>query len=109
PHLSLLIRYPLPLLYVAPPTPAIVSLSLHDALPISQKLPDHGHFEYIIQFLQQKVFLWDFDANIPLSAQRIQEEFHEEHILAFLDRKSTRLNSSHVKISYAVFCLKKKR
>src|SRR5690606_41204966 len=26
---------------------------------------------------------------------------------AFLDRKSTRLNSSHVKISYAVFCLKK--
>src|SRR5690606_41555516 len=27
----------------------------------------------------------------------------------FLDRKSTRLNSSHVKISYAVFCLKKKR
>src|SRR5690606_39599997 len=27
----------------------------------------------------------------------------------FVDRKSTRLNSSHVKISYAVFCLKKKR
>src|SRR5690606_40705772 len=27
---------------------------------------------------------------------------------AWLDRKSTRLNSSHVKISYAVFCLKKK-
>src|SRR5436309_10748075 len=27
----------------------------------------------------------------------------------FQDRKSTRLNSSHVKISYAVFCLKKKR
>src|SRR5438874_4544514 len=28
--------------------------------------------------------------------------------LALLDRKSTRLNSSHVEISYAVFCLKKK-
>src|SRR5437868_9072302 len=28
--------------------------------------------------------------------------------LAYLDRKSTRLNSSHVSISYAVFCLKKK-
>src|SRR5690606_3415772 len=28
---------------------------------------------------------------------------------ARIDRKSTRLNSSHVKISYAVFCLKKKR
>src|SRR5690625_3819349 len=29
--------------------------------------------------------------------------------IAFLDRKSTRLNSSHVAISYAVFCLKKKK
>src|SRR5690625_6302954 len=29
-------------------------------------------------------------------------------IVALLDRKSTRLNSSHVAISYAVFCLKKK-
>src|SRR5690606_39724244 len=32
-----------------------------------------------------------------------------EHTLTHLDRKSTRLNSSHVKISYAVFCLKKKK
>src|SRR5690625_5508751 len=30
-------------------------------------------------------------------------------IIAVLDRKSTRLNSSHVAISYAVFCLKKKK
>src|SRR5690349_24035325 len=34
---------------------------------------------------------------------------HAAEILACLDRKSTRLNSSHVEISYAVFCLKKKR
>src|SRR5436309_7959745 len=32
-----------------------------------------------------------------------------ELIAELLDRKSTRLNSSHVKISYAVFCLKKKK
>src|SRR5690606_18834490 len=31
------------------------------------------------------------------------------HLLGMSDRKSTRLNSSHVKISYAVFCLKKKK
>src|SRR5690606_40748103 len=31
------------------------------------------------------------------------------NVHASLDRKSTRLNSSHVKISYAVFCLKKKK
>src|SRR5690606_41008838 len=30
-------------------------------------------------------------------------------VATYLDRKSTRLNSSHVKISYAVFCLKKKK
>src|SRR5690349_22169410 len=32
-----------------------------------------------------------------------------EHFSLLLDRKSTRLNSSHVEISYAVFCLKKKK
>src|SRR5690625_5350244 len=32
-----------------------------------------------------------------------------EKIIGYLDRKSTRLNSSHVAISYAVFCLKKKK
>src|SRR3712207_7164800 len=33
----------------------------------------------------------------------------EDHGVAGLDRKSTRLNSSHANISYAVFCLKKKK
>src|SRR5690606_39608968 len=41
-----------------------------------------------------------------------QDEFlnrvREAYAFRFGDRKSTRLNSSHVKISYAVFCLKKK-
>src|SRR5690606_41590385 len=32
-----------------------------------------------------------------------------KHLVPVTDRKSTRLNSSHVKISYAVFCLKKKK
>src|SRR3989442_11849258 len=32
-----------------------------------------------------------------------------DHVLEVQDRKSTRLNSSHVRISYAVFCLKKKK
>src|SRR5204863_4870396 len=34
---------------------------------------------------------------------------HGEERIIFTDRKSTRLNSSHVEISYAVFCLKKKK
>src|SRR5690606_40583829 len=40
-------------------------------------------------------------AATPLDEAAMEEAF-------WLDRKSTRLNSSHVKISYAVFCLKKK-
>src|SRR5690606_40308890 len=39
-----------------------------------------------------------FDYNDPKMSQHL-----------WIDRKSTRLNSSHVKISYAVFCLKKKK
>src|SRR3712207_6903272 len=38
---------------------------------------------------------------------RLDDRGREEH--ARLDRKSTRLNSSHANISYAVFCLKKKK
>src|SRR3712207_7445320 len=33
----------------------------------------------------------------------------EKEFFSFIDRKSTRLNSSHANISYAVFCLKKKK
>src|SRR6266699_3397254 len=40
----------------------------------------------------------------PIPAQRVHGDYH----LGQVDRKSTRLNSSHVRISYAVFCLKKK-
>src|SRR5437762_5082698 len=42
-------------------------------------------------------------------AERAQEALDDAVALARLDRKSTRLNSSHRCISYAVFCLKKKK
>src|SRR5438132_10553775 len=40
--------------------------------------------------------------------QQHGDDARDGDIVAFLDRKSTRLNSSHTVISYAVFCLKKK-
>src|SRR2546426_8779005 len=43
------------------------------------------------------------------SLVRIQELINHQPIDRFRDRKSTRLNSSHLVISYAVFCLKKKK
>src|SRR5690625_5918086 len=41
--------------------------------------------------------------------QVIDQALVSEQVVDVLDRKSTRLNSSHVAISYAVFCLKKKK
>src|SRR5712692_891165 len=43
------------------------------------------------------------------SEPRLPHGLPEEKLEFFLDRKSTRLNSSHSSISYAVFCLKKKK
>src|SRR5437868_8651274 len=76
------------LFYNEPATTEVYTLSLHDALPISGVPERRGRFRLL-----------------PRPARR--------HDLArwrpYLgDRKSTRLNSSHVSISYAVFCLKKK-
>src|SRR5437899_8906860 len=62
-------------------TTEIYTLSLHDALPICSGNPR-------------------FEAATPPAITRWAGKF--------LDRKSTRLNSSHLGISYAVFCLKKK-
>src|SRR5688572_9503691 len=48
--------------------------------------------------------------NLPVSlAISLQALVQYLQIAAVLDRKSTRLNSSHSQISYAVFCLKKKK
>src|SRR5690349_23079986 len=51
----------------------------------------------------------EFD--VPMGAADGIARFYREFLdaTATVDRKSTRLNSSHVEISYAVFCLKKKK
>src|SRR5258708_11840711 len=70
-------------------TTEIYTLSLHDALPILTGWPR----------------LLDLH-DVGLFA--LQEVVDLLHVLVGQDRKSTRLNSSHQIISYAVFCLKKK-
>src|SRR3712207_7762373 len=82
-------------------TTEIYTLSLHDALPISAA--DHA----LVLGERRRV----------LRGQRVdhlvRRRAHLPHQLALVglaeDRKSTRLNSSHANISYAVFCLKKKK
>src|SRR5690606_41774699 len=91
------------------PTPPSYSLSLHDALPICDKLPnDPGVTSALTDLMPYTL--------IAAEQSIAREEFAEAQRLSAIiekadpkaDRKSTRLNSSHVKISYAVFCLKKK-
>src|SRR2546429_4394922 len=77
-------------------TTEIYTLSLHDALPICLCTGAH-HISGII--------------DIQACALRTRGSPYILHgsCLSHTDRKSTRLNSSHGYISYAVFCLKKKK
>src|SRR5690606_41745113 len=82
--------------------PEIYTLSLHDALPILTE----GH----VAFWQGAALAYGvvtlyvlFGGAAAVGWTNVFEG------MIMIDRKSTRLNSSHVKISYAVFCLKKKK
>src|SRR3712207_7097479 len=85
-------------------TTEIYTLSLHDALPIY----DAGSHEAADEVLA----LGEVQADLPAhGAIHHRQEGGRERNEAYTsqDRKSTRLNSSHANISYAVFCLKKKK
>src|SRR5690606_41507789 len=53
-------------------------------------------------------FIDELPDDVDVRAGLIRDRLFPNHHRGDIDRKSTRLNSSHVKISYAVFCLKKK-
>src|SRR5438876_6302643 len=74
----------------------IYTLSLHDALPIYHALA------YLLRVREAEVLLAGHVAQHVGAVPA-------DHRRADRDRKSTRLNSSHPSISYAVFCLKKKK
>src|SRR5690606_40043486 len=107
---------PLALLDTPTPTPQLYTLSLHDALPILRKDFAEKHPEYVRAFAKvtldayadyrQDPQAWLASADNLAKVSRLSGAKVED--IPVLDRKSTRLNSSHVKISYAVFCLKKK-
>src|SRR5258708_30934919 len=91
-------------------TTEIYTLSLHDALPISNviavnpKFPakDYKSFEAELKKSQGK---YSYASSGTGGIQHMLMELYK----SLTDRKSTRLNSSHQIISYAVFCLKKKK
>src|SRR2546429_9885412 len=85
-------------------TTEIYTLSLHDALPISRRCwPNCAPPDW----KNNAVFSFRF-FGLPCAVPRYPSSTHEPR-RTDRDRKSTRLNSSHGYISYAVFCLKKKK
>src|SRR5256885_12956435 len=85
-------------------TTEIYTLSLHDALPIS-KWPRYA----LIFDTETRITA---DQSLTFGVFRLCELKDGKYRVmkeGLLDRKSTRLNSSHLVISYAVFCLKKKK
>src|SRR5207248_11740587 len=93
----------------------IHTLSLHDALPISAGLARAAKLFASLAKLDPSVEPWralvdGAFANVEELAQAARDYGAGiEGDPGRLDRKSTRLNSSHRTISYAVFCLKKKK
>src|SRR3712207_8662960 len=87
-------------------TTEIYTLSLHDALPICPDLPLVGS-QLTLAFVEAKLK----EHRITPYTLAVREGRVERFgpFECELDRKSTRLNSSHANISYAVFCLKKKK
>src|SRR5690606_40111037 len=87
-------------------TTEIYTLSLHDALPILSKKAAEmtkdlaGDVKELAGDVTVKTK--DLAQDVTAKTKDLTKEVTGK------DRKSTRLNSSHVKISYAVFCLKKK-
>src|SRR5699024_12595725 len=81
--------------------PDIYTLSLHDALPILSRY----------KMARFRIFgrrRWRKAQNVSSNASLSSLYLILANSFGLRDRKSTRLNSSHVSISYAVFCLKKK-
>src|SRR3712207_9324808 len=91
-------------------TTEIYTLSLHDALPIFLRNTSHREGRGAIIGLSSDASGMA-GASRPASASESNEQGEEAvaDIDVERDRKSTRLNSSHANISYAVFCLKKKK
>src|SRR2546430_3345471 len=84
-------------------TTEIYTLSLHDALPI---LPAAVAYN---QAIAEAATRYAVDPNLIRAVIRAESAFNPFAVSDAGDRKSTRLNSSHSQISYAVFCLKKKK
>src|SRR5437899_8737483 len=99
--------FTLPSFFLSDPSPPqIYTLSLHDALPISLREPELRTLVGGVEHLHRQD---DRASRRPDERDGRGRKAPPAGDWRDQDRKSTRLNSSHLGISYAVFCLKKKK
>src|SRR5207249_11919059 len=107
----LCVRHPSSFSFNAPAATELYTLSLHDALPISHparaRRADGGGANRAGDARRRAAGAQS--VHLLLLARRAGPGGAPPRRRGAQDRKSTRLNSSHVSISYAVFCLKKKK
>src|SRR5688572_31550618 len=86
------------------------NLTLHDALPILPKYftEKEANGSGISDSSVSRASIDTIISNATTNVSSVLAEYITEGPIIMRDRKSTRLNSSHSQISYAVFCLKKK-
>src|SRR2546427_7846540 len=99
---------PRPFFFNDPATTEIYTLSLHDALPIFQRLKRDDRLASNPKVGLRLAELLRAALDRYERARAARSSSARRRPTLGLDRKSTRLNSSHSQISYAVFCLKKK-
>src|SRR5690606_41300692 len=99
-------------------TTHLSTLSLHDALPIftlnkdlrvmeeALLFPTNTQFSVFVAVEGGQFFTLE-SVKLKIDDKMVSTHLYSAKQREALDRKSTRLNSSHVTISYAVFCLKK--
>src|SRR3712207_8309644 len=91
-------------------TTEIYTLSLHDALPILVEFVENEKKKFENSKLSHEEILKNaYDKYVSDEIEKLKKEEDGTYNIIYEDRKSTRLNSSHANISYAVFCLKKKK
>src|SRR5699024_11658009 len=97
----------------SPATTECHTLSLHDALPIwflqlsDGRMVTESDVVWLPPIQPRTVFT--LGLNYADHAKELSFTAPKEPLFSMIDRKSTRLNSSHVSISYAVFCLQHKQ
>src|SRR2546426_2208276 len=94
--------------------PAILKAQGGDTIKVGFPGPTTGPFGALAKDQQQgaSVAMEEINAKGGILGRRLEILFRDDQLkpaVGAQDRKSTRLNSSHLVISYAVFCLKKKK